>query len=262
MSSQHTRDFTVALPIAVAVIVLFVVLQGSGIIDATLREGASHYSTAFIVGLLASVSSCMAVVGGLVLSLSANAERSGRGVKPQVGFHAARLIAFFLLGGVIGVLGTAFTLGPISTFVLSLIVGLFMLVLGIRLLDLWQWADRIRIMLPESLSQTALSRLNGQTMWGPIALGALTFFLPCGFTQSMQVYTLSTGSFFAGGMTMFVFALGTLPILALMSFSSLSVHESPYRGVYLKTAGLIVVALALLNIWNSLAAIGVVPVIF
>ncbi|MBP6911491.1 sulfite exporter TauE/SafE family protein [Patescibacteria group bacterium] len=48
-------------------------------------------------------------------------------------------------------------------------------------------------------------------------MGIGTFFLPCGFTQSMQVYTLSTGSFLAGGLTMLSFALGTLPMLLLLS---------------------------------------------
>jgi len=93
-------------------------------------------------------------------------------------------------------------------------------------------------------------------------VGAATFFLPCGFTQAMQIYTLSTGSFLSGGLTMLAFALGTLPVLALISFSSFSIKQSAKAGIFFKTAGIIVIMFALLNIFNSLAAVGVVPPLF
>ncbi|NCP77121.1 sulfite exporter TauE/SafE family protein [bacterium] len=41
--------------------------------------------------------------------------------------------------------------------------------------------------------------------------GALTFFLPCGFTLAMQAYAITTGSFITGALTMMAFALGTAP---------------------------------------------------
>ena len=47
-------------------------------------------------------------------------------------------------------------------------------------------------------------------------LGVATFFLPCGFTQAVQVYALSTGSPLTAGAIMAVFAIGTAPgLLAL-----------------------------------------------
>lgn len=56
----------------------------------------------------------------------------------------------------------------------------------------------------------------------PLIVGFATFFLPCGFTQSMQVAALSSGSFASGLAIMLAFALGTLPMLALLSFGSAS----------------------------------------
>ena len=57
-------------------------------------------------------------------------------------------------------------------------------------------------------------------------------------------------------------ARGTLPVLALISFSSFSVEHSPRKGVFFKTAGLIVILFALFNIINALVAAGIVPPIF
>jgi len=78
----------------------------------------------------------------------------------------------------------------------------------------------------------------------------------------MQVYTLSSGTFFHGALTMGAFALGTLPVLALLSFSSLSIHKKMNSGIFFKTAGLVVILFALFNIINSLVIIGVMSPIF
>jgi sulfite exporter TauE/SafE len=78
----------------------------------------------------------------------------------------------------------------------------------------------------------------------------------------MQLYTLTTGNFLEGGLTMFAFALGTLPVLALLSFSSVSIKNSSKAGVFFKSAGLVVILFALFNLINSLVVIGVLPPIF
>ncbi len=93
-------------------------------------------------------------------------------------------------------------------------------------------------------------------------LGILTFFLPCGFTQSMQISALTTGSFLQGGLIMLIFALGTLPILALISFSSIKFSKSLRSGIFFKTAGFIVIFFAIFNFLSALTAAGLVPPIF
>jgi sulfite exporter TauE/SafE len=204
----------------------------------------------------------MAVVGGLVLSLSATFAKEGDKVRPQVLFHIGRLIAFVVLGGVIGALGSAFELGIIGTFILSLLVGLIMLLLGVNLLDLFPWAKKLQPTLPAFVTNhiQGLKSLNHTLT--PFLVGIATFFLPCGFTQSMQIYSLTTGSFFAGAMTMFAFALGTLPVLALLSFSTSNIHKKAQSGIFFKTAGLVVIFFGLFNIYNSLVAVGFLPPIF
>jgi sulfite exporter TauE/SafE/copper chaperone CopZ len=254
-------DFLIAIPIALGFGVLFVLLQKLGLVN-LVNTGTVSYGTAFVIGIIASLSTCMAVVGGLVLSMSATFAREGDKVRPQILFHVGRLASFFILGGVIGALGAAFTLNATATFVLSLLIGLVMLVLGINLLDVFHWSKKLQPSMPKFLAKRAYgaSKLNHSLT--PFLVGIATFFLPCGFTQAMQIYTLGTGSFVNGALTMGSFALGTLPVLALVSFSSFSIKNGKYSGVFFKTAGLIVILFALFNLMNSLVVIGLIQPLF
>jgi sulfite exporter TauE/SafE len=96
----------------------------------------------------------------------------------------------------------------------------------------------------------------------PLLVGIATFFLPCGFTQSMQLYALSTGSFWVGATTMLAFALGTLPVLAILSFSSLGIQNKSWSGAFFKSAGLVVIFFGIFNVLNSLVASGIIPPLF
>lgn len=255
------RDFVYALPIAFTLILGFFLLQKAGLTDLITSSDVS-YGTAFLIGLIASVSSCLAIVGGLVLSLSASSAKEG-GTWRTVGFfHIGRIGGFFVLGGVIGLIGSSFHLGLTATAVLGGIVAFVMLILGINLLDVFHFTKRLQLTMPARFSKHVVAGSTHDHYLAPLLVGVGTFFLPCGFTQSMQLYALSTGSFMQGALTMFVFALGTFPMLALLSFGSLNIAHKPWKGIFFKTAGIIVIALALLNLANALATAGIISPLF
>lgn len=257
-------ELRVAALIALALVVLFVFLQKIGIVN-LVSSTKLNYPTIFLIGVVASLSTCMAVVGGLVLSMASFAASSQkwRSASQSITlFHLSRLAFFFLLGGLIGVLGSVFTLSQTANLILNILIVGVMLLLGINLLDLFRFTKKIQPNMPKFLSRHTIGLSKINHVLTPVLVGALTFFLPCGFTQSMEIYTLSTGSFLAGGLTMLVFALGTLPVLALVSFSSFSVRHSSKKGIFFKTAGLIVIIFALFNMINSLAAAGIISPLF
>ncbi len=254
-------DFAIAFPIAMTFLITFIILQKLGIVNLVNASDVT-FGTAFVVGIIASLSTCMAIVGGLVLSISANFAKEGEKFRPQLLFHVGRIVSFFLLGGAIGALGSALQIGPNGTFILSIVVAIVMLLLGINLLDLFPWARKLTPTLPRFFSKHLLQIKEINHVLTPLFVGVLTFFLPCGFTQSMQLFALSTGNFWSGAMTMFSFALGTFPVLALLSFTSVAIHDKVKSKVFFRTAGLIVVFFALFNLINSLVAKGILPPIF
>jgi len=254
-------DFTYALPIALLLIAAFIFLQKAGLTNLITSSDVS-YGTAFFIGLIASVSSCLAIVGGLVLSLSASSAREG-GTWRTVGFfHIGRIGGFFLLGGLVGLLGNSLHLGLTANAILAGIVALVMLILGINLLDVFHFTKRLQLTMPARFSKRVVAGSTHDHYLAPLLVGIGTFFLPCGFTQSMQLYALSTGSFMQGALTMFVFALGTLPMLAVLSFGSLNIAHQSWKGIFFKTAGIIVIVLALLNLANALATAGIINPLF
>lgn len=254
-------DFAYAIPIAVTLVTGFVLLQKAGLTSLITSSNVS-YGTAFIIGLIASVSSCLAIVGGLVLSLSASSAKEGGTWRTQSLFHVGRIGGFLILGGLVGLAGNSLHLGLTANIVLGVIVALVMLVLGINLLDVFHFTKRLQLTMPARFSRHLMQGSKRDHYLAPLLIGIGTFFLPCGFTQSMQLYALSTGSFVQGSLTMFFFALGTFPMLALLSFGSLNIAHKPWKGVFFKTAGIIVIMLALLNLSNALVTAGIISPLF
>ncbi len=258
---RRWSDFRVAVPLALLFIGFFILLQKMGLANFVNVKEMS-YGVAFLIGVVASLSSCLAVVGGLALSVSASFAKNGDTVKPQLFFHVGRLVSFFFLGGLIGVLGSHLTVGAMGILILSILTSLVMLLLGLNLLDIFSWTKIVQLGIPKSITEQAYRLKNWNSRFTPFFLGAVTFFLPCGFTQSMQLYTLSTGSFFTGALTMTVFALGTLPVLALLSFGSLGIRSESHMSIFFKTSGLVVIVFALFALSGSLVAVGVLPPLF
>ncbi len=252
-------DFRLAAPLAAAFIGLFIALQKLGVVNWVVTGAQVTYGAAMLLGVVASLSSCMAIVGGLLLSLSANFAKGGDPWRPPLLFHLGRLISFSLLGGVIGAAGAVFRFSDHGMFLVELLVSAVMLLLALNLLEIFPWVRKWQWVLPASLAHRvhALKEINHTAI--PFLVGVATFFLPCGFTQSMQLYAITTGSFLAGALTMFSFALGTLPVLVLLSFSSFGAQPWARSGVFCKTVGLVVLFFSLLNLDNALVAAGILP---
>ncbi|MGB4076273.1 MAG: sulfite exporter TauE/SafE family protein [Minisyncoccia bacterium] len=246
-----------ALPIGLAFLALFFIVQKSGILNFGLG-GIVTPVTSFIIGLIASVSSCLAVAGGLVLSLSATVSQDKiSDVKPMMLFHGGRLISFAVLGGVLGTIGSAIGISFTFTAILGIIASIVMIVLGLNLVGIF---EKNMIALPSGIF-SFFRKLEHKTI-APFLVGAGTFFLPCGFTQAMQVAALSSGSFFSGFLIMGAFALGTLPMLALLSFGSASFAQSKHALLFFKSAGVLVIGLGAFALLAGLAGLGIIDPLF
>ena len=108
------------------------------------------------------------------------------------------------------------------------------------------------ITLPNILGNKLSQIKSKKTPFLPMILGALTFLLPCGFTQSIQLYSLSLASPIFSAFTMLIFALGTLPVLVLVSFTSHHFSVGKNSDLFQKTIGFILIYLALFNLKNLL----------
>jgi sulfite exporter TauE/SafE/copper chaperone CopZ len=246
-----------ALPIGIIFLVLFFMLQKSGILNFGIGGGVTP-TTSFLIGVVASLSSCLAIVGGLVLSLSAKVMEDNKNNKrPLVLFHVGRVVGFAILGGILGLIGEAVGISFVFSGILGIVASLVMITLGANLVGIFK---KSTITLPSSLF-SFFRKVEHET-YTPLLIGVGTFFLPCGFTQSMQINALSSGSFVSGLLIMLSFVLGTFPMLALVSFGSMSFAKSKYAPLFFKSAGVVVIGLGIFSLLAGLAGLGIIKPLF
>jgi sulfite exporter TauE/SafE len=213
---------------------------------------------ALLLGLTAGVSTCMALVGGLLLALtSAFAARQGdtpgaglaTRIRPAFAFMAGRIAGYAVLGAMLGALGATIVMPPQLTAVLMLAVAVLMTLLGARLTGLSPRVATWSPTLPVGMARTMGLDAPGDRPYSDARaalLGAASFFLPCGFTQAVQVFALSTGSPVYAGALMAVFAIGTAPGLLALAGLPLVV-PSTWKPTLLRVAGVVVIVFALVN---------------
>ena len=189
---------------------------------------------AFLTGLTTGGLGCLAVQGGLLVSsLAYQIEQdmqahSGAGssqkFRPHIAqpiflFLLAKLIAYSILGFLLGALGSILQLTPLMHAILYFAIGIFMLGNGLRMLNVHPIFRYFVIEPPSSLTRYIRRKSkNGASLFTPILLGTLTIFLPCGVTQAMMAVALSTGSPLQGATIMFAFILGTTPIFFFIAY--------------------------------------------
>ncbi len=223
-------------------------------------EQASGLGAVFVIGLVAAFSSCTAVVSGLVAAVSSNLAKAKEAmslsakIRPLLLFNAGRLVGFAGFGAVIGLIGKAVSLSTGVNGLLVLVIAIFMIGLGVNLLEVLPASFNV-LRPPKWLAHKIHDLSESEKPHVPFVLGAATFFLPCGFTQSMQLLALSTGNPLAAATIMLVFALGTLPALL-----GVGVVMSSAKGKTLKyltrLAGAIVLVLGFTNVANGAALLG------
>jgi uncharacterized protein len=229
---------------------------------------------ALLLGLAAGVSTCMALVGGLVLALSASYQarraRAGlpdqglvAGLRPALVFMAGRILGYGLFGALLGAIGASLAMPPQLTAGLMIAAAVVMTLIGARLTGVSPRVAAWSPTLPPSLARSlglADSSAGSYSDARAAGLGALSFFMPCGFTQAVQVYALSTGSPVQAGLLMAVFAIGTAP--GLLALAGLPV-VMPVRArpTLLRLVGVLVLGFAVINAGAGLrlAGISLVP---
>ena len=262
ISNQKLRWWQL-LGLFALVILLGKLFARLGLLAPTIALGAAtSFGAVFVLGLVAASSSCIAVSGGLLLSSAAkfneryaSATAFAR-MRPVFLFVGGRLLSYTLLGGLIGVIGKALSPSPLATGIIAILAALYMLTMGLDMLHLTpQWLKKITPRLPKSLGHRLLAVEEKEHALTPSLLGAATFFLPCGFTQALQLYALTTGSFTTGALILFAFALGTAPALLALGWISGSLKGKAGR-FFFQFAGALVVMLGLWNLQNGFTIAG------
>ena len=226
--------------ITMAVVLLALQNQGEQGLAISASSGFSgRIMVAFITGLTTGGLSCLAVQGGLLASSLARQieqdylEQSIQPKKrvkrqqpkkrtntalPILLYLLAKLVAYTLLGVLLGWAGSFLTLSPLTRAVLMLAIGIFMIGNALRMFNVHPIFRYFNVEPPKFITRYIRRTAKGTDTFTPLFLGALTVFIPCGVTQALMAAALATGSPVTGAAMMFAFTLGTSPVFFIVAY--------------------------------------------
>ena len=216
---------------------------------------------AFLTGLTTGGLSCLAVQGGLLASVVS--QRRLEGIEPTTGgsgrwsaialFIIAKVIAYTILGFVLGFVGSSMVLAPKLMGLLQIFVGLYLVATAARIADIHP-IFRYTVIQPPTWVYRFLKRQSKESSWfAPGIMGFFTILMPCGVTQAMMVTALATGNAWISAGIMAAFVIGTSPVFLLLG---LAVLEFLKRKFFSYAAASLVAAFGVLSINGGIALQG------
>lgn len=240
-------------------IIIFVIftlgLRTSGF-DMESKLNNASYAFLFVVGIFTSIH-CVGMCGGIMISQSLSFAKESKSklesITPSLLYNLGRVLSYSILGGLIGGIGSVFSLSITAKAFIQIFAGLFMVIMGLNISG-FKLFRKFSIKIPNFLSKYK-RKFNS-----PFLVGFLNGFMPCGPLQTMQLFALGTGSALKGALSMFIFALGTVPLM--LTFGAISGFLSKgYTKKLLKFSGVLIIVLGLImsNRGLSLSGININP---
>ena len=248
MSNQRkTFDPVIILALGIGLLTIAIImlvtqnLGEQGISINSVSGFSNNIMVAFITGLTTGGLSCLAVQGGLLASSLAHqieqdyleqtasqkkkqlkrnqvAQRRVNSAQPILLFLASKIVAYTLLGALLGWLGSYLALSPVTRAILMIVIGIFMLGNALRMLNVHPIFRYFNVEPPKFITRYIRRTSKGADTFTPLFLGALTVFIPCGVTQAMMAAALGTGNPLTGAAMMLAFTLGTSPVFFIVAY--------------------------------------------
>lgn len=255
--SNETSGNLKLIGLLIIVLAIFLLSKAGNSFDMDSKLKNASYFVLFIVGIFTALH-CVGMCGGIMLSqsISTGDKNKFQALKPAIFYNLGRVISYTILGGIVGALGSVFSLTLTFKASLQVLTGIFMIIMGLNMSG-YSLFRKLNIKLPWSACNI---KKSGKT---PFVVGILNGFMPCGPLQTMQIYALGTGSAIIGATSMFIFALGTVPLM--LGFGAISgLLSKDHTKQLVKFGGILIVVLGLImgNRGLALAGINLSPMAF
>ena len=201
------------------------------------------YGMLFITGLLTSIH-CISMCGAINLMTTFNRENKVNLKRPFL-YNLGRLISYTLLGGIVGLIGSIISVSETINGLIIIFASVVMLLMSLSMLNI------IKFKLPKLIKLKSSIKTSNSFM-----VGLLNGFMPCGPLQSMQVYALSTGSFIKGSLSMFLFCLGTIPLMLGVGVI-FNIVKGRKRIILNKIASILILLLSIVMLFRGLSTLGI-----
>jgi Uncharacterized conserved protein len=262
-SDQNKRDYTNIAATLIILFAFYMIAKHLGFFNIfynfpLVKEGMG-YGMLFLIGLLTSIH-CVAMCGGICLSQCVPKSSSGDNtvgklamMKPSFMYNLGRVLSYTLIGGIVGALGSVFSFSGTTKGFVQILAGIFMMIMGINMLGVFPWLRRFNPRMPKVFARKIY---KGRSSNSPFYIGLLNGLMPCGPLQAMQIYALSTGSPLKGALSMFLFSVGTVPLM--FTFGALgSLLSKKFTGKMMTASAVLVVVLGIFMFSNGMGLSGI-----
>ena len=215
VGNNKKTDLINIVSIVVIIVSLYYFLEQTGLLNLLnfekVADSTMGFGMLFVIGLMTSVH-CIAMCGGINVSQCLSENKKFSGLYPVM-YNLGRAVSYTVIGFVLGFAGMLFGTGEnlgVSSIIQGLIksfAGIYMVIMGVNMLGFVPQIKRLTFHLPNFIGKFRVK--NSQ----PFVVGLLNGFMPCGPLQSIQLVALATGNPFTGGLSMFAFSLGTVPLM-------------------------------------------------
>lgn len=250
-SSNFSSDIVSIVGILIIAVVIMRLGINSGSFDMSSKLGTNAtYVMLFVIGIFTSLH-CVGMCGGIMMSqsISINTSNKWNNVKPAVLYNSGRIISYSILGGIVGAVGSVFKISLNAQAAIAIVAGIFMIIMGFNLAGFKAFRSfNIKLPLSKCLGSSKSTK--------PFIVGLLNGFMPCGPLQTMQLYALATGSAYKGALSMFLFALGTVPLMLLFGLATNLLSQGSTRKL-VRLSGFLVIFLGLMMTNRGLTLKGI-----
>jgi hypothetical protein len=169
--------------------------------------------SALLLGLLGSFH-CVGMCGPIAFMLPVDRSHSLKKISQISTYHFGRLLAYSIIGLVFGLVGKSLYLFGIQQQ-LSIAIGALMIIIVLiptSTFNKFNFSKPLYKLISKvksSLGQ-AMKKKTADTF---LTIGFLNGFLPCGLVYMAVFGSLASASALEGGLYMFLFGLGTIPLM-------------------------------------------------
>ncbi len=217
------------------------------------------FVSVFLLGIVASTSTCMATSGALFMATIGKHRTTSSSLIsnlfPAISFNAGRILSYGLFGFIIGTIGNTIIRNVFFSTFMTVFITVGMIVIGLSLTGLVSFSPLTENSMIKSIFQSLERKFIKNPKKTAFLLGAITYLLPCGFTQSVQLYALGLAHPIQSALVMMTFALGTTPLLMALAFTN-SFRNFSFYPYFQKIIGIIILAIGINYALNTLSLHG------
>jgi len=236
------------------IVVAYFALQSLETIELPQISQNMGYGLLFIVGLLTGLH-CVSMCGGFVVSYSTKGITQGK--KPHelhLAYGLGKTLSYTIIGAIFGLLGSIIAFTPLMRGIAGILAGLFLLLFGLKMLNIFPVLRKIQFRTPQFISKFTYGQKKSHS--DPLTIGLLNgLMIACGPLQAIYIMAAGTGSMIEGAKLLFIFALGTLPVMLSFGYITSFIGSKATHKI-LKFSGAIVIILGIFMINNGLALTG------